>query len=377
MFSLHVDTAQTWRGGQNQVLLTVNGLRAIGHRAILVAHPSGELRKRAAEGLELVPIASHSEIDLSAAWRLSRVIRRLAPDVVHAHDAHATAMAALAVPMAGSAAKSPTLVVSRRVDFHLRNHSFSRWKHRQVDCFIAASEAIRRMLVADGIPPHRVVTVHEGIDVEHVQAAPAVNVHEVCFLPHRSPLVGNVAALVPHKGQRHLVEAARLVVRELPDARFVIFGEGELREQLERQVRDYHLEKHVMLPGFRTDVLGCIKGFDVFAMSSVTEGLGTSLLDAMACSRAIVATRAGGIPEIVDDGRTGVLVEPRDHAAMARAILRLLKDPDLRRRMGDAGLARVREQFTVDRMVAETAAVYERVAGTRRAADIGRQPGDD
>jgi len=377
MFSLHVDTAQTWRGGQNQVLLTVNGLRAIGHRAILVAHPSGELRKRAAEGLELVPIASRSEIDLSAAWRLSRVIRRLAPDVVHAHDAHATAMAALAVPMAGSAAKSPTLVVSRRVDFHLRNHSFSRWKHRQVDCFIAASEAIRRMLVADGIPPHRVVTVHEGIDVEHVQAAPAVNVHEVCFLPHRSPLVGNVAALVPHKGQRHLVEAARLVVRELPDARFVIFGEGELREQLERQVRDYHLEKHVMLPGFRTDVLGCIKGFDVFAMSSVTEGLGTSLLDAMACSRAIVATRAGGIPEIVDDGRTGVLVEPRDHAAMARAILRLLKDPDLRRRMGDAGLARVREQFTVDRMVAETAAVYERVAGTRRAADIGRQPGDD
>ena len=377
MFSLHVDTAQTWRGGQNQVLLTVNGLRAIGHRAILVAHPSGELRKRAAEGLELVPIASHSEIDLSAAWRLSRVIRRLAPDVVHAHDAHATAMAALAVPMAGSAAKSPTLVVSRRVDFHLRNHSFSRWKHRQVDCFIAASEAIRRMLVADGIPPLRVVTVHEGIDVEHVQAAPAVNVHEVCFLPHRSPLVGNVAALVPHKGQRHLVEAARLVVRELPDARFVIFGEGELREQLERQVRDYHLEKHVMLPGFRTDVLGCIKGFDVFAMSSVTEGLGTSLLDAMACSRAIVATRAGGIPEIVDDGRTGVLVEPRDHAAMARAILRLLKDPDLRRRMGDAGLARVREQFTVDRMVAETAAVYERVAGTRRAADIGRQPGDD
>src|SRR5580765_2343304 len=95
VFSIHIDTAQTWRGGQNQVLLTVNGLRAIGHRAILVAHPSGELRKRAAEGLELVTIASRSEIDLSAAWRLSRVIRRLSPDVVHAHDAHATAMAAL------------------------------------------------------------------------------------------------------------------------------------------------------------------------------------------------------------------------------------------------------------------------------------------
>ncbi len=208
----------------------------------------------------------------------------------------------------------------------------------------------------------------------YVRAAPAVNVHEVCFLPHHAPLVGNVAALVPHKGQRHLIEAAHLVVRELPDARFVILGEGELREHLERQVREYHLEKHVLLPGFRTDVLGCIKGFDLFAMSSVTEGLGTSLLDAMACSRAIVATRAGGIPEIVDDGRTGVLVEPRDHAAMAREIVRLLRDDDLRRRMGEAGWARVGERFTVERMVAETAAVYERVAGTRRAADIARPP---
>ena len=152
-------------------------------------------------------------------------------------------------------------------------------------------------------------------------------------------------------------------MREIPDARFVILGEGELREHLERQVREHHLEKHVLLPGFRTDVLGCIKGFDLFAMSSVTEGLGTSLLDAMACSRAIVATRAGGIPEVVEDGVTGLLVPPRDHAAMAHAIVRLLRDDGLRKRMGDAGLARVSERFTVERMVAETAAVYARVAG--------------
>ena len=138
--------------------------------------------------------------------------------------------------------------------------------------------------------------------------------HEAFWLPHHAPVVGNVAALVPHKGQRHLVDAAHLVVREIPDARFVILGEGELRERLERQVREHHLEKHVLLPGFRTDVLGCIKGFDLFAMSSVTEGLGTSLLDAMACSRAIVATRAGGIPEVVEDGVNGCLVPPRDHA---------------------------------------------------------------
>jgi glycosyltransferase involved in cell wall biosynthesis len=377
MFSLHIDTARTWRGGQNQVLLTVNGLRAMGQRAALVAHPSGELIRRAEEGLDLIPIAPRNEMDLSAAWRLSRVIRQLQPDVIHAHDAHGVAMAALSLSLGSAAARSgrqPAFVVSRRVDFHLRGNSFSRWKHRQADCFIAASEAIRQMLVADGVPAERTVTVHEGIDVDHVLAAPAVSVHEAFWLPHGAPVVGNVAALVPHKGQRHLIEAAHLVVREIPDARFVILGEGELRETLERHVHDHHLEKHVLLPGFRTDVLGCIKGFDVFAMSSVTEGLGTSLLDAMACSRPIVASRTGGIPEVVAEGATGLLVPPRDHAALADAIVRLLKDEGLRRQMGDAGLARVRERFTVERMVAGTAAVYARVAGTGHVAGTENPP---
>jgi glycosyltransferase involved in cell wall biosynthesis len=376
MVSLHIDTARTWRGGQNQVLLTVIGLREIGYRATLVAHPDGELRARAVEGLDLIPIAPRTEVDLSAAWRLSRVVKRLKPDVVHAHDPHAVAMASLALSF-GASSPAPALIASRRVDFHLKRNSFSRWKHRQVDCFIAASEAIRRMLVGDGVPADRTVTVHEGIDVDHVLAAPAVNVHEAFWLPHRAPVVGNVAALVPHKGPRHLREAARLVVREAPDARFIILGEGELREQLERQVREYQLEKHVLLPGFRTDVLGCLKGFDLFVMSSVTEGLGTSLLDAMACSKAIVATQAGGVPEVVDEGRTGFLVAPRDHHAMARAIIRLLTGEPLRRQMGEAGFARVRERFTVERMVVETAAVYERVAGTPHAEDTARLSASD
>jgi glycosyltransferase involved in cell wall biosynthesis len=361
MFSLHVDTARTWRGGQNQVLLTVNGLRSIGERAALVAHPHGELRRRAAEGLELIPMAPRTEMDLTAAWRFSRVIKRLAPDVIHAHDPHGVAMASLALSLGSSTAqgRAPRLVASRRVDFHLKGNSFSRWKYRQVDAFIAASEAIRQTLVADGVPAERAVTVHEGIDVDHVVAAPPVNVHEAFWLPHQAPVVGNVAALVPHKGQRYLVDAAHLVVQTVPDARFIILGEGELREHLEKQVHEHHLEKHVLLPGFRTDVLGCIKGFDLFVMSSVTEGLGTSLLDAMACGRPIVATRAGGIPEIVEDGVNGALVPPRDAASLAAAIVRALKDEGWRRRMGDAGLARVRERFTVDRMVSETAAVYK------------------
>src|SRR4026208_1454182 len=99
MFSLHIDTARTWRGGQNQVLLTVLGMRALGHRAMLVAHAAGELRQRAKEGLELVPLAPKTEMDLGAAWRLSRLIKQLGPDIIHAHDPHDVAMAALAPPM--------------------------------------------------------------------------------------------------------------------------------------------------------------------------------------------------------------------------------------------------------------------------------------
>jgi glycosyltransferase involved in cell wall biosynthesis len=361
MFSLHIDTARTWRGGQNQVLLTVLGMRGLGHRAMLVAHAAGELRQRAAEGLELIPLAPKTEMDLGAAWRLSRLVKQLRPDVIHAHDPHGVAMAALALSMSTQLTKPP-LVAARRVDFHIKGNALSRWKYRQVDCFICASDAIRQMLIADGVPAQRVTTVYEGIDLGRVEAAPKADLHAELWLPHQAPVVGNVAALVPHKGQRHLIEAAAIVVKEIPDARFVIAGEGELRPALERQIKEHRLEKHVFLAGFRPDILSVHKAFDVFVMSSVTEGLGTSLLDAMACGKPIVATTAGGMPEVVVNGRTGLLVPPRDHEAMAGAIVRLLRDEALRARMGEAGEARVREQFSSERMVQDTLAVYQRVA---------------
>jgi glycosyltransferase involved in cell wall biosynthesis len=217
------------------------------------------------------------------------------------------------------------------------------------------------MVIADGVPAAHAVTVHEGIDLAHVAAAPPVNLHAELWLPHDAPIVGNVAALVAHKGQRHLVDAAAIVVKQVPDARFVIAGEGELRAALERQIKEKHLEKHVFLAGFRPDILSVHKAFDIFAMSSVTEGLGTSLLDAMACARPIVATTAGGMPEVVADGETGILVPPRDAEAQAAAIVRLLKDQPLRAAMGAAGERRVRERFSSERMVQDTLELYKRV----------------
>src|SRR5688572_7195711 len=132
MFSLHIDTARTWRGGQNQVMHTVMGLRALRQRAALVAHPEGELFRRMSEGTDLIPLAPRNEIDLAAAWRMSRLLKRLKPDLLHAHDPHAVAMAATALSIT-SPSPMPVLVASRRIEFRIALNSFSRWKYGQVD----------------------------------------------------------------------------------------------------------------------------------------------------------------------------------------------------------------------------------------------------
>src|SRR4029434_4720555 len=357
MFSLHIDTARTWRGGQGQVMHTVMGLRAMNHRTALVAHPDGELYRRMSEGTDLIPMAPRNEIDLAAAWRLSRVLKRLRPAIVHAHDPHGVAMAATALSIV-ALSPAPALVASRRLEFRMRANSFSRWKYDQVDRFIAISDAVRQRLVADGVPREKTTVVHEGVDVERIAHLPTASVHAAFFLPTHAPIVGNIGALVQQKGQHHLVDAAALVVRRLPDARFVICGEGELRSALEDQIKRKHLERHVFLAGFRPDVLELLKTFDVFALSSLQEGLCTSLVDAMAASKAAVATRVGGVPEVVADGETGFLVPAREHDVMADRIITLLKEEGHRTRMGEAALKRARKLFTVDRMVEGTLATY-------------------
>lgn len=366
MKSVHVDTARTWRGGQNQVLLTVTGLCELGHPAVLVAQASGVLKQRAQEGLRVVPLNPGGEFDLQAGWQLHRILRDTTPDVVHVHDPMGVALIAMALKMQPRLTPRPLIVASRRVDFHLKSNAFSRWKYRHIDVFIAVSRMIAGMLVEDGIPADRVEVVHDGVNISTLDKIPMQDAHKAFWLPHGSPIVGNVAALVPHKGQKYLVDAAALVVRQVPDARFVILGEGELRPALEQQVKALGLDRHVFLPGFQADVLALQKSFDIFVMSSITEGLGSSMLDAMACGTPVVGTRAGGIPEAVEHGRTGLLVRPHHADELAAAIIRLLKEPALRAQLGAAGRAHVEAEFSVERMVERTLAVYEHRLGGRQ-----------
>ena len=371
MFTLHIDTSRTWRGGQNQVLLTVLGLRKRGHRTALVMRSDSELSQRSPDHADNFSIDSRMESDIQASWRLSKLLQSLRPDIVHAHDAHAISMAAIARLLTSKDKPLPFLA-SRRVDFHVGHNIFSRWKYAQVDHFLCASQAIHDMLIEDGIHAERTTVVHEGIDLTRIDNAPPLDLHEEFSLPVNCPVIGNIAALVPHKGQDCLIDAANQVSKEVPDARFLIVGTGELHEALRRKIHSLNLEQHVILTGFRNDVLSILKSLDLFVMSSLTEGLGTSVLDAMAARRAVVATRAGGIPESVVDEKTGLLTPVGDANSMSRAIVELLKDSHRRHTFGQAGRQRAQQFFSDDRMVERTTDVYADQVDTTHATGKAR-----
>jgi glycosyltransferase involved in cell wall biosynthesis len=350
-----VDSARGWRGGQNQVLLTAKGMARRGHEVVVVCRNGSALRDRArAADLDVRPIPFGGDLVPAPALALRQLARRFRADVVHVHDPHAAA-AALWI---GSS--SSRLFASRRVDFALRG-PLSRWKYRRCRRVIAVSRAVARVLEGDGLPEASVRVVYEGVP-DRPPAAGGEEALRALGVPAGAPVVGNVAALTAHKDHATLLAAAARVIARVPDARFVIVGQGELESRLRTQAFDLGLENRVVFAGFRSDVDLLLPAFDVFCLSSHMEGLGTSLLDAMCYARAVVGTSAGGIPEAVEDGVTGRVVPPRQPEALAAALTEVLLDRGRREAMGRAGRGRFLERFTADRMVEETLAVYAEAA---------------
>jgi len=348
---VHVDSARGWRGGQNQVLLTVLGMRAAGHEALLACRSGGALEARArGEGLDPLPLRFSGDFSPCAVLGLGRALRRLRPDVLQLHDPHAVTAGALA------ARGLVPAVATRRVDFPLRGAA-SLLKYRSCRRVIAVSQAIVRVLEADGLPPGQVRLVHEGVPERPPLPGGAAALREL-GIPDGALVVGTVAALTDHKDYPTLIEAAARVAARIPEAHFVALGEGSLRPDLERLVAARGLGGRWIFAGFRTDVDRLLPAFTVFCLSSHMEGLGTSLLDAMAFGRPIVATAAGGIPDAVEDGTSGLLVPPRDVAGLAGALEALLGDPDRRRSLGERARERFLGHFTAERMVEGTLAVH-------------------
>jgi glycosyltransferase involved in cell wall biosynthesis len=218
------------------------------------------------------------------------------------------------------------------------------------------------VLVAARLPEERLRLVHEGVRDRTPLPGGRALLAEL-GVPEGSPVVGNVAALTGHKDHATLLRAAARVVAERPEVRFVIAGEGERKDALLAMRQKLGLQDHVVFAGFRRDLDRLIPAFDVFCLSSNLEGLGTSLLDAMAFARPVVATAAGGIPDAVVDGETGRLVPVGDAEALARALLGLLANPAPRSEMGARGRQRFLAEFTDDRMVGATLRVYAELLG--------------
>ncbi|MGD8894862.1 MAG: glycosyltransferase [Acidobacteriota bacterium] len=353
---LHLDSASSWRGGQNQVFLAVRGMTRCGHEAILAARRGSPLETRAREeGLDVRAVPFRGDLWPPAILALTRIIRRERPGVLLLHDPHAVSAGIIAARLAGG----PALVAVRRVDFPLRG-TFSRRKYAACDRVIVVSRAIGSVVEAGGLPASRRRLVYEGVPDRSPRPGGREELAAL-GVPPGALVVGNVAALADHKDHATLVEAMAVLRARVPEAWLVIAGEGDLRPALEALVAGHGLEDRVIFAGFRRDLDRIMPAFSLFCLSSRLEGLGTSLLDAMAFGLPVVATAAGGIPEAVEDGVTGRVVPPREPVALAGALAEVLGNEERRRALGEAGRRRFVERFTADRMVDETVRVLEEV----------------
>jgi glycosyltransferase involved in cell wall biosynthesis len=363
---LHINTKRIWRGGEQQTLSLLAGLQKRDIACHLVCQPASPLLDKArAADIPVFPICMHGEIDAWAVYRIRGLIKRLGPDIVHSHTAHAHSLAFYA-----SLGEPVARLVTRRVDFSIFRNSFFRLnglKYRYfADRYIAISQKIKDVLAADGVAADRIVVVPSGIDPERFAGDRWDHLKTEFGIAPEERVVINVAHLAGHKGQTYLVQAIPRVLSRVPGVRFFIVGAGELLAELKAQADSLGLDDRLVLTGFRQDVGAFYHLADLFVMSSVQEGLGTAVLDAMALAKPVVATRAGGIPEAVIDGQTGRLVAAGDPAALAEGIVELLTHPELAGRLGNAARRLVHDRFSVDAMVDGNLAAYQSLLSRSR-----------
>ncbi len=366
---LHLDTGREWRGGQQQVLFLSRGLTRRGIRSVIASPAGSPLAERtAASELPSLALDYGGPYAPSSIRALRRLLRLEHWSVVHAHTAHAHSLLFLALRMGNlSGRTAPTVFVARRVDFEPKRDPFTRMKylarHQQIIC---VSHGVRAVMAKYGVEESRLHVVHSGVEPTGLSPFPGeerARLRAELALPIDAPVLGAIGQLVPHKGHVHLIEAMKQIVAVAPRARLVILGEGEERAELEASIARHGLGSVVSLPGYLPHARRYLPAFDLYVSSSVEEGLGTSILDASRAGLAVVATWAGGSRETVDDGRTGILVEPGRPFALAQAVTRLLRDPAERARLGAAGPAWIEANFSVDRMVKGTLAVYGAASG--------------
>ena len=356
---LHVEAGKHLYGGARQVLYIVEGLAARGVDNLLACPAGSEMSRQQPAGARVLPMKMGGDGDIGLAFRLARLIRAEQPDLVHLHSRRgADTWGGLAARLAGV-----PCVLSRRVD-----NPESRWavalKYRLYDHVITISEGIRQVLLSEGLAPQKVSCVRSAVDATpYLPPVDRAAFRAEFGLPPDALVAGVVAQLIPRKGHRYLLSALPGLLERHPNLQVLIFGQGPLEAELRAEVESRNLAAAVRFTGFRHDLPRWLGGLNMLIHPADMEGLGVSLLQASAAGVPIVTSRAGGLPEAVQDGVTGILCPPGDVAALAAAIDRLAGDAALRARFGAAGRARILAEFSIDAMVDGNLAIYRQVLG--------------
>lgn len=354
---LHVEAGKHYYGGARQVAYIIEGLAARGVENLLACPIGADIGKAVGSTAQVHELKMGGDLDVGMARRLARVIRAARPDIVHVHSRRgADLWGGLAASIAGT-----PCVLSRRVD-----NPEARWqvalKYRLYDHVITISEAIREVLLSEGLAPAKVSCVRSAVDASpYLAPVERAAFRREFHLPENAVVVGMVAQLIQRKGHGYLIEAVDGLRRNYPDLRVLLFGKGPLQAELEAEIARRGLGNIMFLAGFRTDLPKWLGGLDILAHPADMEGLGVSLLQASAAAVPIIASRAGGLPEAVVDGRNGLLIPRGDIAALGAALRKLLDDASLRRQMGEAGRTRILSEFSVDAMVNGNLAIYNKI----------------
>ena len=355
----HVDTGLSLRGGQRQLLILARRLRQRGHGQIIVCREASELEACARrEEFAFFPLPPHDLGHAFGILQVRQLLQTVACDLLHAHDGRGQTVAWLA-----SLGMPIRLVASRRVTFLPRH----RWTHRlkyayTCDAVIAVSDFICQGVIGSGVPQAKIELIPDGIEIPPVLPSPEEQTKSRARWGYAENefVVGQLAAFTPEKGQEIALEAFQLLREKLPQARLLLAGEGPTLRKPEITQGCEALGDRVRLCGATEDPAGFFSALDLFVMPSKSEGLGSSALKAMSYGLPVIASRVGGLPEVVEEARTGWLIEPASPGALAQAIVDAAGDRARLRQWGLNGRERAR-QFSVDIMVERTEALYCRL----------------
>ena len=359
---MHVEAGRHLYGGARQVCYLVEGLAAEGFENILVCARGSEIAG-AVRGATVVELPMGGDLDVFWAGPLRKLIRAHAPDVVHVHSRRGADL----VGGRGARRAGVPAVLTRRVD-NREPAWWARLKYRPYSVVAAISSAVELELVDHvGLDRGRVVRVASAVDAGRYRPGSSARMRltETFGIPPESTVVGVIAQLIPRKGHALLLDSLPEVIVRHPEVRVLLFGRGPLERSLRERIAARSLSDRVQLTGFRNDLAELLPGLDLLVHPALREGLGVAVLEAMSAGVAVVASDAGGIPDIVEHERSGLLFAAGDSGGLCEAMLRTLGDEALRRRLALAGRKRVESRFSVERMSRRYVEVYNRVLSDR------------